>query len=65
MNDFWEFFDKHYQWVFSGVGIYLLVFLISLFKKKKASGLIQNQKTGNNSTNIQGGRDVKFTRKND
>jgi hypothetical protein len=65
MNDLWEFFDKHYQWVFSGLGIPLLIGLFTLFKKKKSSRLIQNQKSGVNSINIQGGRDVKFTQKND
>ena len=61
----WELFNKHYQWIFSGVGIPLLVGLVAFFKKKKSSKLVQTQKSGANSINIQGGRDVNFTKKND
>lgn len=52
-----EWIFKHYQWVFSGIG----VFLISLFFIEKSNK--QNQKSGNNSTNIQVGGDLNI--KND
>ncbi|MCG3697735.1 hypothetical protein [Aliarcobacter butzleri] len=47
-----DWISKHYEWIFSGIG----VFLISLFFLKK--GNRQNQKSGNNSTNIQVGGDL-------
>lgn len=65
MENFWQLIVEHYQWVFSGAGIALFGGLIAFFKRNKASGITQKQKSGNNSTNIQAGGNVEFTQKND
>ena len=65
MNDLWILLVDHYQWVFSGAGVAVLGGVIALFKKKNSSKLIQTQKSGANSTNIQAGGNVEITQKND
>ncbi|MGR6503505.1 MULTISPECIES: hypothetical protein [unclassified Shewanella] len=65
MNDIWKLLVDHYQWVFSGAGIAVLGGMIAFFKKKKSSGITQTQKSGANSLNIQAGKNVEFTQKND
>ena len=45
------------EWVFSGVGVFILSTIITLMFRK--STVNQNQKVGNNSTGIQVGRDLK------
>lgn len=50
------------DWIFDGIGVTILVALGGLFVKKKLDNpSTQNIKTGNNSTNIQGGKDVNVT----
>jgi hypothetical protein len=50
------------EWVFSGIGIPICVWIITLIVKKKNAPKIpvsgQSQTSGNHSTNIQGGNDV-------
>ncbi|MGR5503782.1 hypothetical protein ACQKP3_23910 [Vibrio sp. DNB22_10_4] len=65
MESFLQLIVEHYQWVFSGVGIAIFGGVFALFKRSKASGITQTQKSGNNSTNIQAGGNVEFTKKND
>jgi hypothetical protein len=54
MKQIFNFFFDNYEWVFSGIG----VFIISLFFIRKSTG--QKQKVGDNSNGIQAGRDVKI-----
>lgn len=54
MKQILDFFSNNYEWIFSGIG----VFIISLFLLRKSKG--QKQKVGNNSVGIQTGRDVKI-----
>lgn len=53
------------EWVFSGIGLPICAWIISLFvRKRKASTKLpasQSQTGGNNSTNIQGGNNVNIT----
>jgi hypothetical protein len=50
------------QWVFSGIGVTALTIIGGLlFKKKSQEKNYQNIISGNNSTNVQGGNDVKVT----
>ncbi|PKP34284.1 MAG: hypothetical protein CVU00_07465 [Bacteroidetes bacterium HGW-Bacteroidetes-17] len=56
MEQILDFFANNYEWIFSGIG----VFIISFFVIRKQKG--QNQKVGNNSTGIQAGRDVKINK---
>ncbi|WP_022944817.1 hypothetical protein [Pseudoalteromonas ruthenica] len=65
MENLWQVIVENYQWVFSGAGIALLGGFIAFFKKRNSSGIIQKQKSGANSTNIQAGGNVEFTQKND
>ncbi|MBN1545519.1 MAG: hypothetical protein JW902_02550 [Syntrophaceae bacterium] len=52
------------EWIFSGVGIFLIsTTIVFLFKKR--SSVNQFQKSGKNSTNYQSAGDIKIGRKND
>ena len=52
-----EWIMDNKEWVFSGVGVFILSTIITLMFRK--STVNQNQKVGNNSTGIQVGRDLK------
>ncbi|SFE77326.1 hypothetical protein [Flavobacterium xueshanense] len=54
MKQILDFFLNNYEWIFSGIG----VFIISIFFIRKSTG--QKQKVGDNSLGIQAGRDVKI-----
>lgn len=54
MEQISNFFSSNYEWIFSGIGVFVISFFI--IKKSK----IQKQKVGDNSTGIQAGRDVKI-----
>lgn len=60
-TDFVGLLGEHYQWFFSGAGIFLASGLFALFKRKQSAGQNQNVKNGNA---IQVGRDVKINGKN-
>jgi len=46
------------EWIFSGIGVFVLGIVYALFKKKrKSKSLKMKQKSGDNSTNIQIGGD--------
>lgn len=50
---------KNASWIFEGIGVVVLTGIIGLFFKNKANkSKTQSIKSGNNSTNIQGGNDV-------
>lgn len=50
------------EWVFSGVGVTAITLVIGIiFKKKKNENAKQSIKSGDKSTNIQGGNNVKVT----
>jgi len=47
---------QNIQWIFSGVGVLALTFLLSLWQKRnmeQRGGISQRQRGGDNSTNIQ------------
>ncbi|KJG01698.1 hypothetical protein [Photobacterium angustum] len=46
------------EWVFSGIGVSVVVFFLSFFNKGKQ--LKQSQKSGGNSKNYQAGGDIKI-----
>lgn len=54
--------SENKEWVFSGVGIFIISTLITLFVK--SNNKKQVQKVGNNSTAIQVGRDLRVGDKN-
>ena len=48
------------EWIFSGVGVFIIGLIVNYFNRKKSSNaIIQKQKSGSKSTNIQIGGDVK------
>ncbi len=49
-----NFLKENMEWIFSGIGVALFLFVINLWNRnKKSSGITQNQKSGNESVNIQ------------
>lgn len=65
MENIIEFFKNNYEWIFSGLGIFILSGVFFLIKKKSAKIIKQKQKSGNNSINVQAGNSVEFNQKND
>jgi len=60
--------SEHYKWIFSGVGVTVIVGIFTLFFTKKQASSSQIIRSGKGSTNIQSGRDVIIgtqTKKND
>jgi hypothetical protein len=49
------------EWVFSGIGVSTILIIGGLFFKKKQHESQQSIHAGDNSNNIQGGKDVKVT----
>lgn len=58
-----EYFINNKEWLFSGVAIAIPIALVSWFFSSQ--GKKQNQKGGDNSTNIQIGGNFKMGRKED
>ncbi|AXR16985.1 hypothetical protein DPQ26_12800 [Bacillus sp. E25] len=57
-----EYMVEHIEWIFSGIGVLVISTVGGIFlKKRKDAKNIQSINSGDNSTNIQGGRDVKVT----
>ena len=58
MDILYNFFEKHYPWIFSGIGVAAIAGFLGIFirllRKKNQN---QYQKIGNNSTGIQVGGD--------
>jgi hypothetical protein len=48
------------EWIFSGIGVFVLGIVITFFQRnKKKRSILQKQKSGSHSTNIQIGGDFK------
>jgi len=52
------------DWIFSGIGVFIISLVIGLFAKKYTSSK-QIQKSGANSTNYQSGRDINIGARDD
>lgn len=52
------------EWIFSGIGVFAISAIVAIFVHKKGS-IIQNQKSGNNSKNIQANGNVTIGNSND
>ncbi|MFM2633507.1 hypothetical protein [Vibrio alginolyticus] len=48
--------QENQDWVFSGIGVSVILFILSWFKR--SSGSKQVQKSGSNSKNYQSARDI-------
>jgi len=53
------------EWIFSGIGVFVLGLIITVVRKKNSKKISQKQKSGNNSTNIQVGGNVEINKKDD
>jgi len=54
-----EWFLENREWIFSGIGVFILSLLLGiLIKNKYANKTVQKQKSGKDSTNIQATRDI-------
>lgn len=51
-----DWFWRNKEWIFSGIGVAILVAIIGWIRGKPSGG--QSQRSGKNSTNIQSGRDI-------
>lgn len=59
-----DFILKNSEWIFSGIGVFLLSFFL-IRKKVKPNKNKVRQKIKNHSVGIQAGRDVNIGAKND
>ena len=57
-------FIENKEWFFSGVGIFIISVIGSIFFKNKPTKK-QIQKSGSNSTNYQAGGDIKIKKQHD
>lgn len=48
----WQWLVSNKEWVFSGIGVAVITFLIALFKRRSPT-VNQTQSSGDRSTNIQ------------
>ncbi len=63
MNELVVWVLDNKEWLFSGVGIVVIAWIWRLFRKRKEGSVSQEIHAGDGSTNVQAGRDVKFTAK--
>lgn len=63
MEDFvaWVIYNK--EWLFSGVGVAIFVWVGGLIFKKKHASSTQTIRSGDNSINVQAGQDVNIATK--
>jgi len=60
-----DWINYNYQWLFSGIGVFILTIMATFVKwlikkqNKEKKNIEQKQESGNNSINIQAGRDIK------
>ncbi|WP_283392955.1 hypothetical protein [Photobacterium phosphoreum] len=65
MDALWKLLIDNYEWAFSGIGVAVIGAIISIRHKKNVNNISQYQKSGKNSTSIQAGGNVQFTKKSD
>ena len=46
------------QWVFSGIGVAVLVGVVGWLRSRGKAGLVQKQRSGSNSANLQAGGNI-------
>lgn len=57
-----DWFIANKEWVFSGVGVVVVVSIIGfVFKRKNSASVEQHQISGKDSINIQGARDINLS----
>lgn len=46
------------EWLFSGVGIFIIAWIVKFFFRRRQTTLSQTARSGSKSINIQAGRDI-------
>lgn len=64
MEELWAWVIKNKEWLFSGIGVVVIGWIVQLIFKKSNSSSTQTIRSGDGSTNVQGGRDVNVGTKN-
>ena len=65
MEDFFSWVINNIEWLFSGVGLVVVAWVVRLVFKRAYASSTQTIRSGDSSTNVQAGRDVKLaTKKN-
>ncbi|MFZ6641797.1 hypothetical protein ACO0LL_18810 [Undibacterium sp. TC4M20W] len=60
MNELIAWFARNVEWVFSGIGVFIIGLIVAGIAKGRSRGVTQNQKAASHSTNVQVGGDVKI-----
>ena len=63
MDELIKWVGNNKEWLFSGVGVVVVAWIVRIVYRKKQISSYQNIRSGRNSTNIQAGRDVKINSK--
>lgn len=58
MEEIWNYFLNNKEWIFSGVGVAVVSFILYLFRINKTKSNKQYQKGGTGSVSIQAGKDI-------
>ncbi|BAU28988.1 hypothetical protein DFP93_103164 [Aneurinibacillus soli] len=56
-----EWLLNNKEWFFSGIGVFAIGIIISLFKRKEKKSINQSQTSGNNSHNFQSAGNLNVT----
>lgn len=64
MEASWDWVIKNKEWLFSGIGVVVITWVVQLIFKKTNASSTQTIRSGDDSTNVQGGRDVNIGTKN-
>jgi hypothetical protein len=57
-----KWINDNKEWIFSGAGVVFITAIYYVIFKRKKSGSSQKIRTGDNSINIQAGRDIEIRR---
>ena len=63
LMDIWSIVKSNAEWIFSGIGVFILASFLTIFVKQKRSNT-QIQKSGKNSINIQSGENITIHSRN-
>jgi len=62
MQEVWSYIRANIEWIFSGIGVAVISFAAYLFKRRSSK---QYQRGGNSSTNIQVGKNINISKRDD
>ena len=54
--------NENKEWLFSGVGVFVISLIIHVFNKYRQPEITQNIQSGDSSINIQSGRDININK---